>query len=247
MTGMGSHQSAASGTDVWLTPPAIIEALGGVDSFDLDPCAAVGQPWATARRHLTEIDNSLRMPWVGRCWVNPPYTTALAAKFMARMAEHDHGTAMIFARTETDTFHRFVWETASGILFLRGRVHFHYPDGTRADANAGAPSVLIAYGSEDRDILAAAPIDGYFMPLRLPVSMLVQALNPTWREALETWFAGRNEPVSLAELYKAFATHPKARANQNWQAKIRQVLERAKFERVDKGLWTKRERAGTVA
>jgi len=33
-------------TDVWLTPPAIIEALG---EFDLDPCCPNNLPWATAK------------------------------------------------------------------------------------------------------------------------------------------------------------------------------------------------------
>src|SRR5690606_23631834 len=37
--GMGAHQSARSETDTWFTPPAIVDALGGVDSFDLDPCS----------------------------------------------------------------------------------------------------------------------------------------------------------------------------------------------------------------
>lgn len=34
---MGSHQSAVNKSDVWLTPPHILRALG---EFDLDPCAA---------------------------------------------------------------------------------------------------------------------------------------------------------------------------------------------------------------
>lgn len=32
-------------------------------------------------------------------------------------------------------------------LFLRGRPHFHYPDGRRAPFNSGAPIVLLAYGA----------------------------------------------------------------------------------------------------
>jgi hypothetical protein len=156
---------------------------------------------------------------------------------MGRMAAHGHGVALIFARTETDSFHRFVWGAASGLLFLRGRLTFHHADGSRAAANGGAPSVLIAYGAEDRDILAAAPIDGAFVPLRLPLAMIMPALSTSWREALEGWFAGRDGPVTLAELYRAFADHPKARANQHWREKLRQVLQRGRFERVDKGLW----------
>lgn len=235
--GMGSHQSARSETNTWFSPPAIIEALGGAESFDLDPASHVDRPWPTAREHYCAEDNGLLLPWFGRVWLNPPYSIALITRFLARMAEHDCGVALIFARTETDPFHRYVWGAATGLLFLRGRLNFHRPDGSRAEANGGAPSVLIAYGNEDRDILAAAPIDGAFVPLRLPTSLVVRALNPTWAEALAGFFAGRDTPVSLGELYGAFADHPKVQANQHWRDKLRQVLQRGRYERVDKGLW----------
>jgi hypothetical protein len=63
-TGIGSHTRAFRGqTDCWLTPPEIIEALG---PFDLDPCAAPGQPWATARHHYAPPQDGLALPWYGR-------------------------------------------------------------------------------------------------------------------------------------------------------------------------------------
>lgn len=235
--GMGAHQSRVSETDTWLTPPAIIEALGGSDSFDLDPCAGPDQPWSTARQHYTEDDDGLALDWFGRIWLNPPYSRELVAKFMRRMAKHDHGIALIFARTETDTFHRYVWEQARGLLFLRGRLNFHKPDGARALKNGGAPSVLIAYGADDCDILGAAPIDGAFVPLRVPVSMLVEVVSKTWNDALESWFHRHSGVVTLAEIYLAFVDHPKTSTNKFWQEKIRQVLQKGRFERVDKGVW----------
>src|SRR5690606_9313365 len=79
-------------------------------------------------------------------WLNPPYSEI--GPWMARLADHDHGIALVFARTETAWFFDSVWGRASAILFLRGRLHFCLPDGTPADANSGGPSVLIAYGSE---------------------------------------------------------------------------------------------------
>ena len=119
--GMGAHQSARSQTDCWLTPPAIVEALGGADSFDLDPASLPERPWPTARQHYTEVDNGLMLPWFGRVWLNPPYSTDLVRRFLARMAGHGQGVALIFARTETESFHRHVWGAASGLLFLRRR------------------------------------------------------------------------------------------------------------------------------
>lgn len=238
--GMGSHQSAKAESVVWLTPPAIIEALGGADSFDLDPCSLPDRPWPTARAHYTEEDNGLMKPWHGRVWLNPPYSTEAIARFFRRMVAHGQGTALIFARTETESFHEHVWQRAHGVLFLRGRLNFHYADGRRAAANGGAPSVLIAYGQEDLDILAAAPIDGHLVPLRFARSILGEALTGTWRAELDAWFAEREDPVSLADLYRAFQNHPKAKANQHWRGKLRQVLQRGQFERVERGLWQRR-------
>jgi hypothetical protein len=242
---MGSHQSARSETDTWFSPPTILEALGGSESFDLDPCSHVERPWPTAREHYTQEDNGLLLPWFGRVWLNPPYSIALITRFLGRLADHGQGTALIFARTETDPFHRFVWGAAAGLLFLRGRLNFHRADGSRAEANGGAPSVLIAYGETDCEILAAAPIDGAFVPLRLKTQMLVRAFaaGSTWAEALDAYMVAQSGPVALGELYRAFVDHPKTRANQHWRDKLRQVLQRGQYERVDKGLWQRRAAA----
>lgn len=238
--GMGAHQSAAAKSHIWLSPPAIIEALGGWESFDLDPCAQPDQAEVlpTARAYYTKAENGLLMPWLGRVWLNPPYDPDLVNRFLGRMAEHGEGTALTFARTETEAFFRFVWDTASAVLFLRGRLNFHRPDGSRAGANGGAPSCLIAYGDDDRDILAAAPIDGAFIPLRLKASMLVRAFtSSTWAEALEAYMRAQRGPVALADLYRAFVNHPKARRNQHWREKLRQALQKGRFERVERGVW----------
>lgn len=97
-------------------------------------------------------------------WLNPPYGQQ-AAQWLARLADHGRGIALIFARTETAMFFEHVWEKATALLFLKGRLHFHYVDGTRAAANGGAPSVLIAYGADDAEILKQCGIAGAFVPL----------------------------------------------------------------------------------
>lgn len=86
---------------------------------------------------------------------------------------------------------------------------------------------------------AYEPCDGAFVPLRLPGSMLVSAA-PSWGAALEHWFSDKAGAVPLADIYRAFADHPKARRNQHWRDKLRQMLQRGQFERVDKGLWRRR-------
>ena len=70
-----------------------------------------------------------------------------------RMRDHGNGVALIPARTETAMFYETVWGAADGVLFLKGRPHFHYVDGRRADFNSGAPIALVAYGSANLDAL----------------------------------------------------------------------------------------------
>jgi hypothetical protein len=164
-SGFGGHESRDSDSEVWLTPPHILSALG---TFDLDPCACMlPRPWPTAREHYTREDNGLAKPWVGRVWLNPPYGgPSVIGPWLRRMRDHGRGTVLIFARTETAAFHEAVWPTATAMLFLRGRLRFHRPDGTRPDAPAGAPSVLVSYGEADAEVLAASGLDGAFVRLR---------------------------------------------------------------------------------
>lgn len=160
--GIGGHQRAYAGrTDEWLTPPAVLAALG---PFDLDPCSPATRPWPTAASHFAAADDGLARDWFGRVWLNPPYGPR-TGRWLARLAAHGRGTALVFARTETAMFHRHCWERAAAMLFLEGRLHFHLPDGTRAPHNAGGPSVLVAYGVDDADRLRASGLAGAFVPL----------------------------------------------------------------------------------
>ncbi|MFA5630318.1 MAG: DNA N-6-adenine-methyltransferase [Porticoccaceae bacterium] len=151
---IGGHQSAVALKDEWLTPPEIIKALG---PFDLDPCAPVNRPWDTADDHYTIYDDGLIKPWGGRVWCNPPYGRETPL-WLARCVEHGNCIALIFARTETKMFFDHVWGKADALLFLEGRLHFHHVDGSRAKANSGAPSVLVAYGQNN---VAALITSGY--------------------------------------------------------------------------------------
>jgi hypothetical protein len=157
---IGRHHSARAISNTWLTPPSILSKLG---PFDLDPCAApLPRPWPTAARHIALPEDGLAATWEGRVWMNPPYSGEVD-RWMRKLAGHGHGTALTFARTETSWFWESVWQKADAVLFIAGRLHFCRPSGHVARANAGAPSVLAAYGTEDADTLAASGIPGAFM------------------------------------------------------------------------------------
>jgi hypothetical protein len=160
--GIGGHQRAFRGrTDEWLTPPEIIEALG---PFDLDPCSPRVRPWPTATTHYTIEDDGLAQPWSGSVWLNPPYGPQ-SGKWLERLAAHNNGIALMFARTDAEWFHRYVWNAATALKFLRGRLHFHSVDGKRSTNNSGGPSVLIAYGHSNAMRILKSPMPGKYVPL----------------------------------------------------------------------------------
>lgn len=81
------------------------------------------------------------------------------------MAAHGDGVALAFARTETVGFHRWVWQEAAAVMFLKSRPHFYYPDGRRAAGNCGGPICLIAYGKRNADALRASGLPGAIVPV----------------------------------------------------------------------------------
>lgn len=156
---IGSHQSSRMKSDIWLTPQDILKPLG---SFDLDPCAPSVRPWNTATKHFSLPLDGLTQPWSDRVWLNPPYSRE-AVRWLRKLAEHGNGTALVFARTETAWFVESIWKRADAILFLEGRITFRLPDGTKAAANSGAPSVLAAYGPNNVLALQQSGIPGFLV------------------------------------------------------------------------------------
>lgn len=150
------------GSDTWLTPRHILGALG---PFDLDPCAAKGQP-RIATTEYTVDDDGLSKTWDGFVWMNPPYGRECGT-WVRRLAEHGNGLALIFGRTDTRWFNEYVWGEADGVLFLVGRLSFSSIDGATGFPtgahNAPAPSVLVAYGSTAADRLAKADLNGAYV------------------------------------------------------------------------------------
>lgn len=138
-----------STTNTWITPREVLSLLG---HFDMDPCAALRQPWPTADVMVTEAENGLLRGWHGRVWCNPPYGSA-AKPFMQRMAAHDGGgLALIFARTGTSWFQDCVLATARAMFLWRGRIRFCREDGTQRQA-ANAASCLIAWDRRELALL----------------------------------------------------------------------------------------------
>ena len=149
-------------TDIWLTPPELITSLG---EFDLDPCCPNNLPWKTAKSYYSLENNQdgLKLHWYGRVWLNPPYSNCVP--FLEKLKIHNNGIALIFARTETKGFFNHIWNDADCILFLRRRVRFVKSDFTKGGQST-TPSVLIAYGKNNTEILEKSGIEGKLIKLK---------------------------------------------------------------------------------
>lgn len=223
--------------DVWLTPPSIITALG---EFDLDPCSPINRPWATAKKHLTIEDESLLHHWEGRVWLNPPYGKYLE-KFMHKMALHRNGTALIFARTETKTFQKYVFPFAESILFIEGRLKFFNIEGVEANFNANAPSVLIGYNEFNSEMIEQSGIKGHHIYINPKLFFAGISLdqNKTWRIIVGEALEELNREATLSDIYDAVLklAPNKIKSNTHYKAKIRQTLQ-FHFEKIKKSTYT---------
>ena len=149
-----------TGEKTWLTPPEIIRALG---PFDLDPCCPPTMPWRTATQMVHWPDDGLKVDWTDkRVWLNPPYGRE-AVPFLRKMAKNKTGgILLIFARTDTSAWQDLIFPFAYGIMFLRGRLRFHKPNGTQEET-AAAPSALVVYSEQDFARLRNAGLTGAFL------------------------------------------------------------------------------------
>ena len=150
-------------SDEWYTPKEIIDALG---EFDLDPCAPMQPLWPTARVMWNKQDDGLAHEWGGvRVWCNPPYSQPLLTRFCVRMVENNNGILLTFARVDNRLFQDLLLPNADAILFLRRRIRFYRPDGTRGDS-PGNGSCLISFGAENTEALRNCGLEGLLIPLK---------------------------------------------------------------------------------
>lgn len=160
--GIGGHTKAYRGnTDSWITPREIIDKIG---PFDLDPCVSTPQPWSCAAMGFDKTLDGLKQKWHGRVFLNSPYGPE-TVKWLEKLSDHGNGIALTFARTDTTWFHSQIFSRADGILFLAGRLTFCTPEGKKAPHNSGGPSVLVAYGSNNSEVLRTCDLAGKFITM----------------------------------------------------------------------------------
>lgn len=180
-----THESTHNESKEWYTPKYIFDALG--IQFDLDPCSpgAAVVPWVPARRHISLPENGLTAHWEGKIWGNPPYGSD-TPKWLEHLSVVGNGIALVFARTDTKWFHKYV-PKANAVCFVQGRIQFgpakkdkiNYPALYAAGkyepaGGCGAGSMLIAYGPNMAKALFRSGLG-----LTLPITKNVETFRAT--------------------------------------------------------------------
>lgn len=138
----------SSETVEWYTPPEVFEPLHEEFKFTLDVCAA-DLRCAKLIHYFSPSDNGLLQTWAPqRCWMNPPYAREIK-HWVKKAAES--GTLVVGllpARTDTAWWHDWVMGRAE-VRFMRGRVKFMKPNGTRA-SSAPFPTAIVVWRPPER-------------------------------------------------------------------------------------------------
>lgn len=130
--------------DEWYTPNEYINhARNALGQIDCDPASSEkAQEAVQASTYYNKFDNGLDHEWLGRIFLNPPYSQPDIGHFANRLISeigNGHVTAAIMlTHNYTDTaWFQMLAKTASAICFTRGRVKFYSPKGEIAAPTQG--------------------------------------------------------------------------------------------------------------
>ena len=162
-------QTPASEKDHWRTPPALFQRLDhAYGPFDLDAAA-------DATNHLCPrwlgpgsaigadaLDPGLlwcaRIIGRSRAFCNPPYSRGMVARFLAKAQQQAREgicqtTFLLLAATGDGWFHNYLYDTERHrtrrgveLEFIKGRVVYLRPDGSRAGTPPFGSLVATIYG-----------------------------------------------------------------------------------------------------
>lgn len=134
--------------NIYLTPPWLINRVRE-DIFDnhidLDPATETFNP-TQATKFYTIEDNGLDQKWFGNVWVNPPYGKGgalFAFKALLEAQDYSCRIVMLLAARPDTKWQQALYQAATSILFLRGRLKFQNDKGENR-GTAPFSSVLVS-------------------------------------------------------------------------------------------------------
>ncbi len=139
---------------VHLTPEYVLDpvraVLGG--RIELDPCTTADNPVGAERFYALPDDGAARSWSAATVFCNPPYGEA-RVRWVRRCAEAGAaGSSVVLlipAHTDTRIWHEAM-NSATSLLFVKGRVKFGVPRTNGRQAAASHPSALIGWNVDLR-------------------------------------------------------------------------------------------------
>lgn len=130
----------SSKTDQWATPQKFFNEWNALyGPFDIDVCADSTN--AKCPVYFDKEADGLKQPWVGRCWMNPPYGRDIGAWMKKAIQSYGEGATVVClvpARTDTKWWHDYAMR--GDIIFIKGRLKFG-----DAKNSAPFPSAIIIF------------------------------------------------------------------------------------------------------
>lgn len=152
-SGIGIMSSSKS--DEWETPQDLFDSLNKEFHFTLDPASRDYNH--KCAKYYTEKEDGLSKDWTGETvFCNPPYGRSIGKWVEKCYKEHtEHGVTVVMlipARTDTSWFHEYIYNRASEIRFVRGRLKFinrtfpsYREDGNFKISPAPFPSMIVIF------------------------------------------------------------------------------------------------------
>ena len=135
-----------SKSNEWETPSELFNKLDREFHFTLDPCCTHQN--AKCERYFVIAENGLAQDWSNDVvFMNPPYGREIGKWVEKAYNESLNGAivvCLIPARTDTAYWHKYIFNKASEIRFLEGRVKF-----VGGKFTAPFPSAVVIYGTSE--------------------------------------------------------------------------------------------------
>jgi phage N-6-adenine-methyltransferase len=155
--GAAPHVTHNSGENEWYTPPEYIEAaravMGGIDT---DPASSVvANQTVKAQTFYSVEDDGLAHSWLGRIWLNPPYSQPLIGLFCSALRWAIEAGQVTEAITLTNNATETAWfsdllENAAVVCFVRGRIKFIDKNGNPSGAPLQGQAIMYSGPNVDR-------------------------------------------------------------------------------------------------
>lgn len=140
---LGLNEShVTNSSDDYYTPKWVFDTLEL--EFDTDPAQPIGGcSWIPVKQYYTILDDGLQQNWIGRVWLNPPYSKP--NDWIERFIDHGNGICLVqFSRAK---WFVKLWQMADGITALPHNMKFQTP----RDGEKGIfmPVALFAMGEDN--------------------------------------------------------------------------------------------------